>query len=252
MSSDLAHRLWLPLLGLPLTLHTNSQALVTVLERERPLGNWASLSTDLIEGVPPLQIDVVMGDAGEPLGGMRLYRHGPLALAGDAPRLLLAQTDRGYGLAFVPADPLSDALTAIWDLGMLLARGRGRTAIRAAAMERAGRAVLLVGADLADLVRACEGRGLRLLANAVVHASDGAGGLRIWGDGVGGDLLSCAGSAVRYLVEQGAGRASQIVALPDDPAHSVGAATAVRATYRLHVGDDMDMAAALVEHVVNL
>ena len=250
MSSGLAHTLWLPLLGLPLALHTNSQALADALGSGRPLGAWARLPAELVDAAPALQIDVVVGAAGERIGGMRLHRHGPLALAGDGPRLLLAQADRGYGLAFVPADPPEDGTSAVWELGMLLARARGRTPIRAAAVERDGRAVLLAGEDLAGLLRACAGHGMRPLAAGVVHVSAGAGGLAIWGDGAGGDLLCCAGPAALCLVERGAGRASQLAPLPDATAHGLGAATAaVRTAYRLLVGDDLAVAAALVEHV---
>ncbi len=250
MSSGLAHALWLPLFGLPLTVHTNSRALADALGWERPLGGWASLPTELIEAPPALQIDVVAGAVEEQLGEIRLYRHGPLALAGDGSRLLLAQEDRGYGLAFVPTDPLSAAISAIWDLGTLLARGRGRAPIRAAALERDGRAVLLAGADLTGLMRACIGRGLRLLAEDVVHVSGDAHGPRIWGDGAGGDLLICAGPAALCRVERGVGRSSQLTALPDTPMYRLGdAAAAVRATYRLIIGDDLEMAAALVDHV---
>ena len=251
MNNDLTHTLWLPLLGLPLTLHTNSQSLAAALEQQRPLGNWADLPADLIDSLPPLQMDVVVGDAGEQRGGMRLHRHGPLTLAGDGSHLLLAQADRGYGLAFVPSDPLTHALTAIWDLGMLLAHGRGRTPIRAAALECNGHAILLVGTDLADLLHACADRGLQPLAKNVVHVSTGAGGLRIWGDGIGENVLSCAGPATLCLVEQGTVRASQIVALHDDvPIPNLN--TAVGANYRLSVGTDVEMAAVLIEHVARM
>ncbi len=251
MSNALEHTHWLPLLGLPLELRTNCRALSAALDGGRPLGGWADLPAELIEAVPTLQIDVLLGEAAGQIGGMQLFRHGPTALAGDGPRLLLAQADRGYGLACLPAEPLGDALAAIWELGALLARGHGRRPIRATALERNGRAALLLGADLGALVGVCAGHGLRRLARGVAHVSDGAGGPRVWGDGAGGDLLSCAGPATACLVERGAGRASQIAPLPAAKLAALGApAGALRAAYLLRAGDDLEMAAALIAHVM--
>ncbi|NNJ12630.1 hypothetical protein EKD04_020085 [Chloroflexales bacterium ZM16-3] len=250
MTSPLEHTHWLPLLGLPLELRTNSRALSDVLDWEQPLGGWAHLPPALIAPVPTLQIDVLLGEAHEQIGGMRLFRHGQTALAGDGPRLLMAQTERGYGMACLPAEPLGDAIRAIWELGALLARGHGRVPVQAAALELNGRGVLLIGATGDPLLAACAARGLRLLARNIVHISDGAGDLRIWGDGAGGDLLSCTGPVTVCLLERGAGRASQII--PQPAADVVGldeAARAVRAAYRLHSGGDLEMAAALIEHV---
>ncbi|MBX0330146.1 hypothetical protein K2Z83_20980 [Oscillochloris sp. ZM17-4] len=250
MASPLEYEHWLPLLGLPLAVRTNSRALSEALDRELPLGDWAHLPTELIESVPTLQIDVLLAEATGQIGDLRLFRHGPTALAGDGSRLLLSQADRGYGLACLPPDALGDAITAIWELGALLARAHGRTPVRSAALAHAGRAALLIGEGCGPLLDACVGRGMRLLSRGVVHVSDGAGGLQIWGDGAGGDLLRCAGPATVLLVGRGAGRASQIAPLPVVALDVLGDLTGlVRAAYRLQAGDDLGMAAALVAHV---
>lgn len=250
MSSLLRHECWLPLFGLPLVVRTNSAALSAVLDDELPLGNWVNLSPDLIDVIPSLQVDVLAGDTEESVGGLHLYRHGPISLAGDGKHLLMALSERGYGLACVPAQPLSDGVAAIWELGKLLARGRGRVALPAAALVSAGRAVLLIGANLGALIEMCKRRGLCLLAHRVVHISMG-GRPQIWGDGSGGDLLHCAGPVTVCLVERGVGRASQILPLlATDVASLADVTSIIRAAYRLQVGGDMETAAALIEHVV--
>jgi hypothetical protein len=251
ITAGLAHQRWLPLFGLPLTVSTNSGALSSSLEDERPLGGWARLPAELIESaMPTLQIDVLLGEAAEHAGAMRLFRHGETVLAGDGPRLLMAQPARGYALACLPPAPLGAAVAAIWELGILLARPRGRAPIRAAAIARDGRAVLLIGAGCDALIANCLGRGFRPLAQSMVHISDSAGGLRVWGDGVGGDLLSCPGPATACLIERAAGRSSQIMPRPVTEMGDLGAAAAgVRAAYTLRVGGDLETAAALIEHV---
>jgi hypothetical protein len=249
MSRELAYRCWLPLLGLPMELWTNSRALSRALDAERPLGDWGRLPAELVEAIPALRVDLLAGPPDDVIGGLSLFRHGPLALVGGGP-VLMAEAERGYGLACVPAEPLNTALAALWELGLLLARARGRTPVRAAALACGGRAVLLAGEDLGPLVAACAARGMRALAREVAHLSDGAGGPRVWGDGSGGDLLCCAGPAALCLVERAAGHSSQILRVGPDAAGELGeAAAAVGAAYRLRAGGDLAMAAALVEHV---
>lgn len=244
MSSGLEHTRWLPLLGLPLTVHTNSGALSELLDRDRSLGMWAELPAELIAPAPTIQIDVLLGAPEAQVGGLGLYRRGELDLLGDGPRLLLADRARGYGLACMPAEPLADAAAAIWELGARLAHGRGRTPFAGAALERRGQAVLLAGADLGPLLEACIARGMRPLARRVAHLSDGPRGPLVWGDGAGGDLLCCAGPPALCVIARGTARASQIAPLEGEPPPFPA-----RAAYRLGVGADLATAAALIEHV---
>lgn len=250
MSRGLAHEHWLPLLGLPLAVRTNSRTLSEALDYECPLGAWERLPPELIEPIPTLEIDVLLSDGEGRAGGTRLFRHGPLALAGGAPPLLMADAGRGYGLACLPPEPAGAALGAIWDLGQLLAQARGRVFVRAAALALGRRAVLLAGEDMGALLAACAARGLRLLARDVAHLSEGAGGLLVWGDGAGGDLLCCPGPAAICLVERVAGRSSRLAPIPLGELGELGAAPALGAAYRLWAGGDPAMAAALVDHVL--
>lgn len=249
MNNHIERECWLPLFGLPLVVRTNSHQLASLMESEHPLGRWSNLAPEEIEPISPLQIDLLVGGSEADRNGMRLFRQRQIALAGDGSRLLLAQLDRGYGLACLPSESLSAMVGSIWDLGLLLAQARNRLPVQAAALEHNGHVILLVGADLLDLIASCLTRGLRLLARQVVHIST-AGSLRIWGDGSGHDLLYGPGPATICVVEHGSGQSSQIAPLPTTAVEGLGsAASAVRAAYWLRAGSDIAMAAALVEHI---
>ncbi|NTV62611.1 MAG: hypothetical protein HGA65_03610 [Oscillochloris sp.] len=248
-NSPIERECWLPLFGLPLVVRTNSHQLASLMEAEHPLGYWSNLPPDEIEPIAPLQIDLLVGSTEDFNNGMQIFRHRQIALAGDGPRLLMAQIDRGYGLACMPTQPLAAMVSVIWELGLLLAQARSRLPVQAAALERDGHVVLLIGADLLALIESCVARGLRLLARQIVHIGS-PGSQRIWGDGSGRDLLYGVGPATACLVEHGAGQASQIAPLPTTAVDGLESATSIiRSAYWLRAGSDVAMAAALVEHV---
>ncbi|EFO79528.1 hypothetical protein OSCT_2654 [Oscillochloris trichoides DG-6] len=250
MSSRLEHTCWLPLFGLPLRMYTNSAALVELIETEHPFGDWARLSPAQVDSSPTLALEIVLGGAVERADGMRLFAHGAIMLGGDGSRVILTEVERGYALACMATEDLAAAVAVIWEIGMLLAHGRGRVAMQAAALVSEGAAVCLIGNQLDTLIQICRNQGLRLLARRVVHIGYGDP-MQIWGDGSGDDLLVCNGPVVVCLVEQGAGRASQISSLPTSALEELGSAVcAVRAAYWLRAGSDLEMAATLVEHVL--
>ncbi|WP_129628622.1 hypothetical protein [Candidatus Oscillochloris fontis] len=250
MSSRLEHTCWLPLFGLPLRMYTNSAALVELLETQHPLGEWANLNVVQVESGPTIEIEVVLGGHARCARGMQLFVHGPIMLGGDGERVILTEVERGYALACIATESLDAALEVIWEMGMLLSQGRGRVAMQAAALVSEDMVVCLIGNQINPLIQICTEHGLRLFSQRVVHIrySDP---IQIWGDGAGGDLLVSTGPVVVCLVESGAGRASQISNLPTSALEELGiAAKAVRAAYWLRAGSDLELTAALVEHVL--
>ncbi len=251
MSSRLEHTCWLPLFGLPMRMYTNSAALVELIETEQPLGAWASLNPTLVDSGPALEVEVLIREESEQTGNLNFCTHGSIILGGDGERMVLTDIERGYALAYMTTEALDSALGVIWEIGMLFAQRRGRVAMRAVALaNKAGDVVCLMGGQLDNLIQICMKRGLNLLAHRVAHIHYGET-IQIWGDGAGGELLVCRGPIAVCLVEQGAGRASQISDLPTSALEELGSVVgAVRAAYWLRVGSDLAMAAALVEHVL--
>lgn len=191
-SAPLEHSLSLPLLGVPLTMRSNSARVLAL--AERALGHWRELAPALIEPGPPLRVDfVVHPDDAQPEATARVadfvFRaHGDTFLAASGANLMSAAMAEGHALAFVTpalvADEASLRTDVIERLALLLSTRRDRIPVHAGAVVRNGRAVLLVGSSRvgkSTLCYACVRAGFQLLAEEVVQVSL-AQGLRLWGN----------------------------------------------------------------------
>lgn len=216
-TAPLEHALSLPLLGVPCVIRSNSPAVIAV--ARAALGRWQALDPALVEGGPPLRVDIVVhpeDGAGHPseapegrsaprppgstdaaegpavgavsAADFSFRAHGDVFVAGAGANLLCAQMAHGQALAFVTPALAADAQNlragVIECLALLLTTYRDRTPIHAGAVARGGRAVLLAGASAAGkstLCYACVRRGFQLLAEDVVQVSLSRG-LRIWGN----------------------------------------------------------------------
>jgi hypothetical protein len=178
-----------PLLGVPLEVHSNSSEVVAATERS--FGRWRCLAPEHVSPLPPREIHVVV-HPGQSKAAFRLplvYRlHGNTFVAAAGDNLFTVQLDRGAALAFVTPEMVADDLyfrhAALECMALLLAARTDRTPVHAGAVVRNGRAVLLAGHSLSGkstLCYACVRTGFDLLAEDVVYVSR-AGGLRIWGN----------------------------------------------------------------------
>lgn len=190
--APLDYRVQVPLLGLPLTVCSNSPSVIAAAERS--FGHWRNLAADLVDAVAPLRVQVIVGHADPEIGSsgqpmpfvQRAYDE--VFIAADSSNLMTAQMDRGVALAFVTPELVANDLHfrhhVLECLALLLASWRDRTPVHAGAVVRNGRAVLLVGHSMvgkSTLCYACLRAGFHLLAEDVVYVSLRQG-VRLWGN----------------------------------------------------------------------
>jgi hypothetical protein len=179
-----------PFFGKPLTLHSNSQAVMDAAERSLAL--WHQLEPELREDAPELTLTLIVhpGSGVEPSRPPLTYRlHGETFVAGAGSNLFAARTDQHEALGFVTPEMVADDVYfrhyVLESLALLLAtwRGQDRVPVHAAGIVRNGRAVLLAGhstSGKSTLCYACWRAGLEILSEDAVYVSQ-AGGVRLWG-----------------------------------------------------------------------
>lgn len=192
MSAEpLDERFQAPLLGVPVVYRSNSAAVIAA--AVHALRPWGELDAALIEGGPPACVEIVVQPRGigEPAtqhGAPFVVRsYGDTLIAASGASLMTANLEHGAALAVITPELAADEPRlrheVIERLGLLLASARDRTPVEAAAVVRAGRALILAGpreAGVAALCYACLRAGFALLAADMVYVSL-ARGMRIWG-----------------------------------------------------------------------
>ncbi len=187
-STDLAYRAACAPLGVSLELCSNSAEVIGA--AEQACSYWDGMNPAQ-QDQPALRLDIIVHGSAES-GALPLpfiFRaYGPTFVAASGENLLTAQTDRGYGLAFITPALAADGENLRYNvlecLALLLASHRDRTPVHAAAVVRGGCAVLLVGpsgAGKSTLCYACVRAGFTLLAEDAVYVSLERG-LRLWGN----------------------------------------------------------------------
>lgn len=199
----------LPFLGLPFVIRSNSPVVIAAVEGT--LGYWRGLDPGLVAPGPPLRIDIVAlpselaaSDERVRAEDFSFRANGDIVLAAAGVNMMVAHLAQGQAMAFVTpplaADAQSLRVGVIERLALLLAGWRDRIPVKAGAVVRNGRALLLVGADpvaKSTLVYACVRRGFQILADEVVYVSL-ANRLRIWGSP---GLIYLPREAVRFFSE---------------------------------------------------
>lgn len=183
----LAHQANFPLLGLSLTVRSNSLAVVKAAWNS--FGHWLELDEEFIVPSTPLDVAMVVHEvdnSAHPPGPFIFRVYGDCLLAAIGGNLLTAQRDRGWALGFVTPELVAEEAFFRYNvlecLALALASRHDRTPVHAAAVSRNGRALLLVGRSLAGkstLSYACYREGFQFLAEDVVYVST-QGGLRLW------------------------------------------------------------------------
>lgn len=181
-----------PLLGVPLELRSNSEALIAA--AERAFGGWRDLAPELIAPMAPCVVNLIV----QPLEGVAAPRaheaspfvqriHSHCFLASDGVNLLTAQYDQGRALGFIVPELLANEArlryNVLEELGLLLVTQHDRVPIHTGAVALNGLAILLAGRSTAGkstLCYACVRDGFRLLAEDVVYVSR-RHGVRLWG-----------------------------------------------------------------------
>lgn len=186
--AELPHTATCAPLGVGLELHSNSAEVIGTAQQ---VSSWWNGVNPPQPDQPTLRLDVIVHGPAEhvvPTLPFVFRSHGATFLAASGANLLTAQTDRGYGLAFVTpalaADRENLRYNVLECLALLLASHCDRTPFHAAAVVRRGCAVLLVGpsgAGKSTLAYAAVRAGFTLLSEDAVYVSL-THGLRIWGN----------------------------------------------------------------------
>jgi hypothetical protein len=190
-TAPLHHSFDYPLLGVPVRLRSNSQAVLEAAERS--FGRWQRLPSEHVAVVPPRGLDVIVhptadGTTNSASREPFVHRmHGDVFMAASASNLMTAYLAEGKALAFVTPEMVADDVhfrySVLECLSLLLATAKDRTPVHAGAVVWNGQAVLLMGQSTvgkSTLCYACVRQGFQLLDEDVVYVSL-HGGLKIWG-----------------------------------------------------------------------
>lgn len=181
-----------PVLGVPVLFKTNSTTVMAVVERTFSI--WRSLSSELIEDISPLIIDLVVHESTpdgtqSDTGDVFVHRyHGDTYLAGCGANLLTARRSEGRALAFVTPELVADTLRfereVLECLALLLTIWKRRTPLHAAVVVKNNRAIMLLGMSgvgKSTLSYVCVRAGFQLLSEDTVYLSV-MPSFRLWGN----------------------------------------------------------------------
>lgn len=190
--APIRHEATFPLLGVPLTVGSNSAEVIAAAERS--FGRWRDLPPEVIAPGPPLHLRLLLhhSQGRAPYAPRQPFvqrLHWPYYLTSCGEGVATANMLAGEAVGFLTPEMLADDLHMRYNLleclSLVLVMYRDRWPVHAAAVVRDGRALLLVGQSTAGkstLSYACLRAGWQLLAEDAVYVSlESETGLCAWG-----------------------------------------------------------------------